>query len=91
MISKLFGLMLERAGLALAGIVAAAAILWRTWSGGVKRERERQEARRNAELAQAQEKRIDTIKTAQDVKDETDAATDDDTARRLRNWTRPDN
>lgn len=91
MISKIFGLVFERAGLALAALVAFAAILWRTWSGGAKRERERQEARRNAELAQAQQRRIDTIKTAQDTRDETDATTDDDVSRRLRNWTRPDN
>ena len=88
MISKLFGIALERAGFALAGIGAAAAILWRAWSGGAKRERERQEARRAAEMAEAHGNRLDTMKTAQESRDAANNATDDDVAHRLRSWTR---
>jgi hypothetical protein len=91
MLNRILGYILTKAGLAAGAAAAALVIWWRAWTGGTRRERERQEARRAAELAKSQGKRLDKLNTAQEVRNATDARPDDDVSRRLRErWTRAD-
>lgn len=91
MLNRALDTIITKAGLAVGTVAALVAIYWRAWTGGIKRERERQEARRAAEMAESQGHRADALNTAQEVRDATDARSDDDVARRLRDrWTSTD-
>lgn len=74
-----------------AGVLTAlAAMYWRAWSGGAKRERERQESRRAVEMAESMGRRVDTLNKAKEVRDETESLDSSDLDDRLRRWTRND-
>ena len=90
MFNRILGYLLTKFGLAIGAVAAILAMWWRAWSGGARRERERQEARRAAELAESQQRHIDDLRKLQETRDEVDALSDDDVHRRLRDrWTRP--
>lgn len=87
-INRLLGNVLSKAWLAVGAVAAAVAIYWRGGTAAKQAERERQEARRMAEHAEAQGRRIDVVKTAEDKRDEVRTDTDDDLADRVRRWTK---
>lgn len=75
---------------AIAGLGLLAVVLGIRKSGA-RAERERQEARRTAEHAEALGARQEVINKTQGVRDETDRMSDRDVADRLRDrWTRSD-
>ena len=83
------GKVLSKLWLGVATVAAAATIYWRGGTNARKHERERQEARRTAELAEEQQQRIDAMKKRQEVKDEVDRLSNDSVADRLRRkWTK---
>lgn len=76
---------------AAATMTALGLAWWRAWTGGSARERERQEAIRAAEHAEALGARAETLKLVQDTRDEMDSLDDDTVVRRLHDrWSRSD-
>lgn len=90
-ISRLLGLGMTKVWLFVGGVAAAVAIYWRGGTAAKQAERERQEARRLAEMAEAQQRHIDDLRKLQEKRDEVADMSDDDVSRRLRDkWTRPE-
>jgi hypothetical protein len=90
-LSRLFSLGMTKLWLFIGGIAAAATIYMRGAASAKQAERDRQEARRMAEHAESLGHRADTLKTAQDTRDEIDRLPDDAATRRLHDrWSRPD-
>ena len=72
----------------LAGLAGVAFLILSAYRSGKRRERERLEAQRMAEMAEAQGRRIDVLTKARDIKNEVANADSDELARRVRRWTR---
>lgn len=91
-LNRLLGTALEKIVLAAGALAATVAILWRTKHKGRLEEREAQEARRNAELAESQRRHMDDSRKLSEKRNEVDRLSDDAVADRLRDkWTRDQN
>ena len=84
------GKVMSKLWLGAGAVAAVVAIYWRGGTNARKDERERQEARRTAELAEEQRQRIDAMKKLQEKRDEVDNLPDDSVSDRLRRkWSKP--
>ena len=72
----------------LAGLAGVAFLLLSAYRSGKRRERERAEAQRMAEMAEAQGRRIDVMRKANEIKSEIDRLPTSDLDDRLRRWER---
>lgn len=73
---------------ALAGLVALGVALWRAYRSGVNRERDRQDAQRQAEHAEAMGDHLDKMRARDEVRKELDSVSSDYLDERLRGWRR---